>query len=213
MIEMKAIHQEFCKRNKIRYVAKNMTKDLSWNCMAVATVLADLLKAQGKQARAVYGLYHGTCVGRNHPFYRHGWVVMGRDVLDPTRFVFEGEKPYLFEGKLAEQPEYDEGMRIARSANRKPFPIPGGGKVVPIQWSESTSLFLRDLIYAHTTDIFISDFSNLNYFQLMWIANTDYLALGEYIDEIYTKLLANNLSVLIPSDYVDWWEANRKKES
>jgi hypothetical protein len=214
MIEIKKIHKAFCKQHKIKYAAKNLVKDLSWNCFAVAKVLETLLKKEGKKARAVYGFWYGECLSKpKQPMHRHGWTVVGNEILDPTRFVFEGKKPYLFQGRTVNHPEYDEGMRLAKLANRFPFPIPGRGTSYNIQWSKQTFRFLSQLILENSDDKNKEsvDPCNLNSQQLNWISNTDYLALGKYISEIYSKLIENELDVFIPLDYRKWWEAHKQK--
>lgn len=204
-ITLKEVHKAFCKRRGVKCVAKNLAKDLEWNCAEAAAALTEVLEAAGIKARSVYGFWHGECKSRPIPFHRHGWALVGREIWDPTRWVFEGKKPYLHKCP-ASSPEYDEGMRQIRKANRSPFPAVSNAKVVGIEWSDSTYQFLLKLTGCFRVPLSPTQFT---VHQLMWVANADYLELGEHIEEIYTKLIENDLEMLIPMDYITWWKANK----
>jgi len=208
---MAQIHKAFCARRKVKCVTANLAKDLRWQCHEVATVLAEILTKNGMKARAVYGFWYGTCAERPGLLtHRHGWTVVGDEIWDATRWVFEGKKPYLFRAKFKKhEAEYDEGMRRARNAYRPPFPEKAQGKIVHIDWSYPTYMFLSELIHNNGANLANVDVMNLAHGQLMWIANTDYLALGDHITEIYTKLIEKDLSGFIPTDYQQWWKANK----
>jgi hypothetical protein len=205
------VHKSFCKARKIKYNSKNMVKDLAWNCFEVSTRLAEILNQEGIKARSVYGFYHGTCVGKFAPFYRHGWTVVNdKEVWDSTRWVFEGAAPYLFKGKLADHPEYDEGMRLVKNMNRSPFPksIPSpdaDNPTLSFKWTKKTHFFLQNLFDGYSP-------KELSKRQAMWLANYDFLALGDYIDEIYQALISAKLSSFIPMDNMNWWK-NKVKDN
>lgn len=201
-ITIQMVHEEFCKHNKRKYVSKNIYKDLAWNCFAVATNLANLLKAQGIKARAVYGTWKGLSVEhKRNDFYRHGWVLINEsEILDPTRWVFEGTKPYIFSGSEKNNSEYDEGMTQLRNLVARPFPsFNPQDKKVRIEWSpESKSLI--DGITEYEDDVYSIQ-------QVLWMANAPFKIWGDCIDEVYTKLEEQGFGALIPMDFKSKWKA------
>ncbi len=69
-------------------------------CIASKIVNEDILMTE---CRAIYGHYLGpvsskSCFSdRKHmPFISHGWIELSnRDIVDPTRWVFEAKEPYI----------------------------------------------------------------------------------------------------------------------
>lgn len=90
-------------------------KEWAGKCYQVACAAAKLIPG----STAVYGHY----LGKVHPssifagramFVQHGWVILpDGQILDPTRWAFEGKKPYLYVGKDS---VYDEGGNQFRGA-------------------------------------------------------------------------------------------------
>lgn len=82
-------------------------KSRNWhgNCYAIACKIVESGLVKG---RPVYGHWFGKVAKtgywadrRNQPFQRHGWVELddGR-ILDPTRWSFEDEEPYVYIAEL-----------------------------------------------------------------------------------------------------------------
>lgn len=208
-VTISKIHKAFCEARGIKYNKKNVVKDLSWRCHEAATRLAEILTKEGTEARPVYGFWHGRCVGKDAPFYRHGWTVVDcTEIWDPTRWVFEGKKPYLFKGLLKDHPEYDEGMRRVRAETRSPFPknSKSDRPSVQLNWSKDAEKFLLEILSGYSPN-------SLTPQQAMWICNYDYLGLGGFIDEIYSKFIEAGFGSFIPIDNVKWWESNKNKRA
>lgn len=199
------IHKRFCEKRKIRYSAESLKQDLSWNCHEAAIRLEEILKERGIKARAVYGFYKGPAPGANHkaPFHRHGWVVTSSgQILDPTRWVFEGKLPYLFEGKASVyRSQYDEGMRETKNEFRSPFPKKDPtGRKIKFNWSEGAKRYLLSILGGHDPKV-------LTVMQVMWLANHDFLDMGEHIHEIYSQMIERNFLGFIPIDNRKYWES------
>lgn len=90
-------------------------KDWPGKCYQVACALVDGGIVDGD---AIYGHWVGPIHpkapvfgGQNRPFTHHGWILMeDGTVVDPTRWVFENAKPYIFIGK----PPEDDGIEVCR---------------------------------------------------------------------------------------------------
>lgn len=86
-------------------------------CFEIASKLATAVGGV-----AVYGAWDGP-VSPGTPFYgrplvNHGWVLLDSgEVFDPTRWVFEGLRPYLYEGP---EDYYDEGANRRRKSFGRP---------------------------------------------------------------------------------------------
>ena len=198
---IKQIHEAFVKRCGGEKTTPE--DDMIHNCYAVACVLSEMLKEQGRKVRAVYGFWHGkSVITRGVPMHRHGWVECEGMILDPTRFAFEGEKAYLFVASKKDCPEYDEGMRQFRIP--RPFPKfdPKSRQVEKFDWSPQCASLLQ--LITKTKDV-----SKLSFDQMMWLANHDFLEFGECIHEIYDALNERKLGALIPIDYQNYEEEKR----
>ena len=111
-------------------IAERIGVELSdWpgKCYAVA---CQMLKAKVVKGRPAYGNYHGPVVASSMFFgktvVRHGWIERADGmIVDPTRWVFEGVEPYIYEGLPSM--EYDEGANLlrARFAPEQRLPSPG----------------------------------------------------------------------------------------
>lgn len=76
------------------------TKKWPGNCYAIASMM---VKAKLVEGKAVYGHWLGRVGDCNlfsgKPVVRHGWIRQPNGtVVDPTRWVFEEKKPYIFVG-------------------------------------------------------------------------------------------------------------------
>jgi len=211
-ITIQEVHKVFCKKNSIKYSAKNLKKDLAWNCFAVATVLAGMLKVRGINARAVYGRYTGySYTGRD--WHQHGWVVVDfKEIHDPTRWVFGQEKPSIFVGPVQKHPEYDEGSRrlqdeigVSKIVKRKK-----GEKLFAFDWSPPTAQFLKEYVFPPDS---VKDVRKLSISECLWLAKFDYFKLSPVIDEVYQGLIDAEHSALIPVDFLGWQKATKKERT
>jgi hypothetical protein len=203
------VHHQFCITNNKKYNKKNLKKDLSWNCFAVASVLAEMLKKQNIKARAVYGTWKGTCVSKKEKgFFRHGWVLINeKDILDPTRWVFEDSSPMIFEGTVKKNKEYDEGMTQLRSLISRPFPKfnPEANRIIKFKWSESCASVIEWLSGCDCKAE-----QNMTVEQAMWMANLPPNLWSCHLDEIYGNLTKEGFAAFIPMDYKEKWKANKE---
>jgi len=95
-------------------VAKSIDIKLTrWpgNCFGIATAMVEAKVVDGD---AVYGHWLGpvakSCkMFSGKPIIQHGWILQkDGTVIDPTRFVFEGLSPYIWEGNRKYHVECDD---------------------------------------------------------------------------------------------------------
>jgi hypothetical protein len=179
------------------------------HCYEVATAVAPLIEG----AVAVYGHYLGP-VGKGTffeatavcGFVQHGWVVLPDGlVLDPTRWAFEGRKPYLYVGT---DDDYDEGGSALRAALQGQAPqYEDDGDTfsitssildtAPWVWLESV-LGLQDRFGDEGYEPGV-----VSQRQLFWVANLDPRLMGsdgEHAEAIYALLKQLDLTGFIPID-------------
>lgn len=94
------------------------------NCYAIACQMVEAGLVTG---RAVYGHYLGRIrpgtLFYGKPIVHHGWVVTADEqIIDPTRWVFEGVAPYIHYATTANSHEYDEGGNVFLLTQRRPAP-------------------------------------------------------------------------------------------
>jgi hypothetical protein len=196
------IHKQFCKTNQKNYFPINIKTDLEWNCFAVSTVLADLLKDKGINARAVYGMWRGYCVEKSMSSdFRHGWVIIdNKIIIDPTRWVFDGVDPKLFR-TTTKNIQYDEGMVRFKNQFRTPFPAKEKNeRIIDFNWSSNVLNFFRDITGK--------DCSSLSVRQALWCCNIPYTSHGSLLNEVYLEFQNKGCLSFIPIDYINYWKAN-----
>lgn len=104
-------------RHIFELTAEEAAKRIQWplskwpgNCYTIASMLVDHKVIKGT---AVYGHWLGS-VARGSMFFgkpiiQHGWILQeDGTVVDPTRFVFENAKPYIWTGREDEQEVCDD---------------------------------------------------------------------------------------------------------
>lgn len=158
---------------------------------------------------AVYGHWLGPvhCQSRfagGRPFIQHGWVVFPNDprVLDPTRWVFEHEAPYLFLGEPGKL--YDEGGNEWRGATRASNPP-------NFDVCDEVFEFEQQRMDTETWN-FVERYLQMDYMdgdqepgmisreQLYWLANAPLVQLGQHAKGVYDALAAVDEQALIPID-------------
>lgn len=190
--------------------------------------IASQLHAAGLvTGRVVYGHYLGLVDQKSSlyrpgsPFYRHGWIVTDEDsgaVFDPTRWVFEAQRPYLFTGtppdpvapicdncQLLEEEHgtvddacdeftvepwpYDEGGNRLLEQRVRPFPSKGK-EPTPVQLKLTAGVLKRLGIPAGA----------LTRAQMYWIANLPYHWLGADAPAVFKALEKAGHGAAIPID-------------
>lgn len=176
------------------------------NCFGLATHLANYLKTEhGIDAVAVYGHYLGFVSpdgywgGRTCGFQQHGWVYVPEMILDPTRWSFENEKPYVAE-LYRPHSDYDEGGNKVRQMLRVPFREAAAyGK--PLEDSDMY-VDLTEVCREHLEGLAHQeiDWDALTTGGLMWLANCGYDELDLFRCELYEELSRLGVAGYIPYD-------------
>jgi hypothetical protein len=189
-------------------------KDWPGHCHEVSQLVVDSGIVKG---HAVYGFYSGP-VARSSLFYerrngagvmRHGWILLDEDnILDPTRWVFENAKPYVFVTRRHDGhwDEYDEGMNRFKEMRLRPPPSPSD-RPETVGYAAKPPRYL--LVSKHCDRFLTALLSNgrrkdgrLTEFQLFWLANLPYDILGGWAPEIYAALKVMGLGAFVPIDNV-----------
>ena len=186
------------------------------NCYAIACAI---VKAGLVEGRAVYGHWlgevadHGYWAGQHRrPFQRHGWIILpDGKILDPTRWSFEGVKPYLWLNE--DDGTYDEGGDSFRSVMVRP--CPGNNDACPDGVQRYVRLELKrpEQVRLHQVSggILYPSYKQkrLTLSQLFWIANLPYAKLYPFARPIYLALEAVGQRVAVP---LDNWERAQHEE-
>lgn len=157
-----------------------------------------VLKANIVKGRAVYGHYRGHVApgtlfsGRT--IIQHGWIETedGR-VVDPTRWVFEGAKPYIYEADIGATEDYDEGGNHYRLKNEKPAPAFNEAERV-FKLSEEVAPIINGLLQDKQNGM------KASLSQMFWLANLSLISLGEHAKVLYSELDRLNLMAMVPLD-------------
>ena len=185
-------------------------------CYAVACAAAKVMNRQGCQgAVPIYGHYQGavhpSSMFHGKPLQPHGWVLMKNgDVVDPTRWAFEGRKPYIYNGP---NDVYDEGgnsFRMATLGSPPPFDTDQAGfmgKVYDIttQLQPEAFKFITELLDLErdgpwTFDAMGCDFGHVVGRQLFWLANYDPRMMQGHATEVFAMLDRLKMKGFVPLD-------------
>ena len=207
-ITIEQVHQAFCIKNKIPYKKSNLVKDLSWNCFAVSTVLAEMLKKENIKARAVYGTWQGICVSKKEKgLFRHGWVLVNeKEILDPTRWVFNGLEPVIFKGSVSKNKEYDEGAKKLRDMIPRPFPLfnANAKRIISFTWTPDCAQAI-EMISGQKC----STKQETTIDQAYWMANLSYEVWGHHLNEVYENLIKEHCGAFIPLDFKEKYKGSK----
>ena len=170
-------------------------------CHLISTQLVEKGLIKG---RAVYGHWLGPISRisffknrRGLPFIHHGWVeTEDRKIVDPTRWVFEAVKPYIYFGK---NDYYDEGGDKFRKAMERPCPAYNKkSKHIPFciedeggEIEEATDYILE--LLGTTADKVTLDHA-------FWLGNLSIITLGKYAPNVYQWLDCIGLKAIVPID-------------
>lgn len=187
----------------LKGIAKKIKFPISdWpgNCYAVACAFVNYGIIKGTPR---YGHYLGTIHTKSMfynksgaGFVRHGWIELpNKCIVDPTRFVFENKKPYIYFGK---NDYYDVGGSSMKDMMRASTPVPAfneNDKLVEFNLSKKP---------LHVLHIICKEQREGNKFtvnQLFWISNANPIEFGKYAKAIYTQIRILNHDAFIPIDY------------
>lgn len=182
-------------------VAIGIPKD-EWkgNCHTISYQILDKGLVEGHLERGhYYGIIaKGSLFDRGCPIVPHSWIRLADgSIYDPTRFAFEGNRPYIFISdnySEFDEAEYDVGGCRLRSL--KPLP--------PF---DETKKKMELNFKTKECEEFI--FSLLNYppfltiTEVFYIANYSFQSLGEHAYELYKALEESNNDAFVP---LDSWE-------
>lgn len=182
-------------------------KDWAGKCYEMACRAADLLNAKGVEATAVYGHFmgevHPASIFYGKPLVQHGWVELEGDlILDPTRWAFEGKKPYLYVGP---RDTYDEGgntWRMALLGQPPEFDPEGRIKTITTAMLPSEAWnWLEQLLGLQK--LFAEEWyepGQVTVEQLGYVANYDPHRMDGHAEDIYRMLGDLGLGAFIPID-------------
>jgi len=180
-------------------------KKWAGKCYAVACAASKLIT----KSRPIYGHYLGKVCPTSMfakaalaGFVQHGWVLLkdGR-VLDPTRWAFEGEEPYIYVGSAK---DYDEGGNAHRTAmlGRPPEfdPDEKSVKIGTAMLASEPWCFVERVLRLDR--IMEEDYEpgTVTIEQLHWLANQDPHTMEGHAKDIYGMLKKLNLVGFIPID-------------
>ena len=183
------------------------------NCYAIACKLVEARLAGG--GVAIYNHWTGPIApgsffahARGSGFCQHGWVLLpSGQVLDPTRWVFEGAEPYIY---LGPADHYDEGGNLLRGARiGPPPPFDPDDEVFDV-----TKEILDTAPYMHAEGLLDLDWTSgqepgqLTKGQLRWLANVPFSRLGHHAMAIYLALEKLEMRGFVPID--NWKRAERE---
>lgn len=169
----------------------------SWpgNCHGIA----DLLLRHGVVAgRLDYGHWigpvHPESIFANRSIAPHGWVDMGDGIVcDPTRWVFEGLKPYIY---LGTNENYDSGGNIFRMKQAADL-----ARHIPTSPAGPAVITLPPSVFAQVSrHLDAGADAHLDMRAVHRLANLPPSLLNEAAKPLFQTLIAAGLGALIPID-------------
>lgn len=173
--------------------------DWPGNCYAIACSMIDAGLTPGGKKR--YGHWLGPIAEHTmfscRSLVSHGWIEMpDSSIIDPTRWVFEGVDPYIFQD-YDTPGYYDVGGNVLRTAMAGPPPVYTlKDKQYEIPETEA-AVVLRQILGGHEGATF-------SWPQLMYVANLQpRFAEEDIVTDVYRWLRDIGLKALIPIDNWD----------
>lgn len=163
----------------------------SWagNCKGIADAMVEHMDINGK---AVYGLWVGNIdpdsMFAGRAVTHHGWIrCKDGKIIDPTRWVFECNRPYIY---IGESDYYDEGG-ITLKLNRSP-PDYDPNKHIDYDFGEEWYIY-KTLLKSDKVSLM----------QLYYLANLPPQAIGIHARKMYEHIRNTDNVGFIPIDYWD----------
>lgn len=169
-------------------------------CYAVAVRIVEAGLIEGV---ARYGHWRGRISDkcpierwRGNPlgFVQHGWIeTPDGNVADPTRWVFEAVRPYIYVGR---PDHYDIGGDVLRAALTRPCPAYSAKapRVILSVWKhsrEAHDYMMRELFDRAP---------GITPEMVHWLANLPRTAFREHARPIFLALVEGGFGALIPTD-------------
>lgn len=177
-------------------------------------------------------LIHGMWVGEFSPkgyfasrahmgMTQHTWILLkdGVTIVDPTRWVFEAKRPYIFVSKDVLTEPYDEGGARVKESQLLRFRVPWPEDGVFGGTSKKPSN-LRELVSAATLEALLlliegydpgaskTTLAKCTPFQLMWLGSMPYHWYGDVVaSDLYLALDKLGRRAVVPID--SWHRAER----
>lgn len=189
------------------------------NCYAIAKKAVDEKLIPGT---AVYGMWHGPIAkgsyfeerGQRVPFVQHGWILLPEGdpsgvICDPTRWVFENVRPYIY---LGPSDHYDEGANELRRHEPPPEfdALDGSTQTVVFRsevlgsaaWTFVEKLLHLDQYMPEPAEDSEDEYEigTVSVEMLFWIANRPPDVLGQHTAEIYRAIDKLGYGAAIPFD-------------
>lgn len=172
------------------------TENWKGNCYGVAVNCVEKGVVKGKVR---YGHYKGYISPNSLFAYRiglplghHAWIELPNgQIYDPTRWVFENKKPYIYIGN--NNGEYSVGERFFKTP---PPPFNKSAKLITVNFDLNTMNFVKTLLKDDRMEN--SDTFTIN--QIVWLANESVSTLGEFAKPIYKELERLSLGAFVPID-------------
>jgi len=170
------------------------------NCFYIATlcVKKGVVKGKARYGHFLGKIHQKSIFSKNQGlgFCRHGWVVLENgEIFDPTRWVFECAKPYIYIGK---DNEYDiGGSKIKKSLIGAPPKFDPTAKIFTLDLSITALNVVKGILQDDRLE---NQFS-LN--QMFWLGNVHPQEFDSVAEEFYIYLKKINLSAFVPADYWD----------
>lgn len=174
-------------------------EDWKGRCHEIAGGLIDMKLVTG---RLIYGHYLGPVSEHSMfanklelPFIQHGWIIHESGmVVDPTRWVFEHEEPYIFIDLFGENnDQYDEGGNVWRATQTRP----------PPDFRKSDQVVETDTLDPAVRWFIMSLLSyppKVTSKHVFWLANLPPDTLGSLVSDIYQWIIDRDFPGFIPID-------------
>ena len=141
------------------------------------------------------GPIHPDSLFAGKSIVHHAWVELeDGTVVDPTRWVFECNEPYVFHGGTE---HYDIGGNALRRLMMRPCPVAGpdnANALTPLDFTDEEITILQQ---ASSGVISSSDLTKM---QMFWVCNLPYDEFRGRASSIYQSLIDNGFKAMIPVD-------------
>jgi len=166
--------------------------DWPGNCFHIAS---QMVKHNVVKGKAVYGHYHGfidpNSIFGSRSFTHHGWVVTDNNIIDPTRWVFEGINPYIYIG-----PKDDDTYDMGGNRVRKMFMVSA-----PAFVKEQTGYEIPEDLKEFARVMLDYSGSVVCAQQVCWLASLPLDMLGDNAEKLYRWVVDDlKMSGFIPID-------------
>lgn len=145
------------------------------------------------------GHWHGVTNNKTfnaRPFIRHIWLQNDNQIIDPIRWFYEGEEPYIYISNIDKQ--YDEhGEELRKLTTTKPNNVSKHPRIT-VADSFNVKTTLQSLGFKE---------NSVTVEQLLYLANTP--PNHEYMSEVYEWIVALGYKAFIPLDYLTSGNSNK----